>query len=102
MSAIVIVASAILFPLYFLVDENLALPTAGQWVLIILYLVSVLGFALLAVGVKIKNVTSVETDKKIREIKVAFDKAAKPYVIFILVCIMIWMAYVLLDLKYDF
>ena len=101
LSAVVIIASAVLFPMYFLRDDSLSLPTAEQWVLILLYLVFVAGFALMAVGVKIGDVTSIETDNKIKQKKAAFDKAIKPYLFLILLAIIMCMAYIIVDIKFN-
>lgn len=93
MVAIVIMASAIGFPVYFLFGESMSAPTAMQWLLISLYSLAVLSFTLMGIGVKSVNVTSEETDTKLKEKKVAFDKAVKPYLYAILIAGCLWFGY---------
>jgi len=90
---LIILVSAVIIPVYFLSGSMLSAPNAMQWLLIILYSFAVIGFAFLAAGIKITNITSEETDRKIIEKKAAIDRALKPLIISILIGWLIWLAH---------
>ena len=91
--AIAVIVSAIIFPIYFLSGSELSAPNTMQWILIILYSTATIGFALMVTGIKVTNITSEETDKKIIEKKAAIDKALKPYLIILVIGLLIWATY---------
>jgi predicted permease len=94
----IVILSAIGFPVYFLLAERLSVPSARQWLLLILYSIVVLGFVFMGVGVKVIDVTSEETDNKIKEKKAAFDKAVNPYIIAAFIGFLIWLVYSIIEL----
>jgi len=87
---LIILVSAVVIPVYFVSGSMLSWPNAMQWLLIILYSFAVTGFAFLAAGIKVTNITSEETDKKIIEKKAAIDRVFKPFIIIVLIG---WLVY---------
>jgi len=60
-----------------------------------LYVVIVIGFILMALNIKIKSITSLETDEKIATKYHAIQKTVTPYILVALAGYIIWAAYTL-------
>ena len=97
--ATVIIVSAIGFPAYFLSGEKMSAPSVMQWIIFFLYTIIVITFTLMGLGVKGINITSEETDKRIKQKKAVFDKAVKPYVFIAFAAALLWFAYSIIGLQ---
>ena len=93
--AVVISLSAIAIPVYFLWSETWDEFELSPLAVIIpfFYVVIVTGFMLMALNIKIKTVTSQETDEKMANKYHGIQKTVTPYILFALACYIIWVAY---------
>ncbi len=93
--AIVVALAATVIPVYALWgetwDEFKLTPLAV--IIPFFYIVIVIGFMLMALNIKIKNVTSQKTDEKIANKYRKIQKTITPYILFALAFYIIWVAY---------
>ncbi len=95
--ALIIVLAAMAIPVYFLWDETWDKFELSPLAIIIpfFYVVIVIGFVLMALNIKIKTVTSHETDEKIAIRYHNVKKAITPYLLLALAGYITWAAYTL-------